>query len=176
MTPPIVDVIVGLAEHHRLGGLTDSAFAAAAAGVLPAPSPPGGDHPAWLTALAAQVAQLDAAWERDLVEHHAIPVRGGRVLVSRGLAGVFCTAGMAGPVLYGFLVGSARDPLVDSFRQSGWPAWIALAVFLLVPAVVFPGLMYWWAVERERAEADYRGRRTALILEALSQRPDRDAA
>jgi len=41
-----------------------------------------------------------------------------------------------------------------------------------MPVAIFPALVYWWAIEFERAEADFLRRRAAIILGALRRRTE----
>src|SRR5262245_39079372 len=101
MASSIIDDITAFEEQHRYGCLTDLEFAAAVAGVLPTQAEDAG-HPAWLTAVTAEVAQLNAEWKRAQADRHAIPIRGGRVLPSRVLAAVFCIWPAVGLTLFAF--------------------------------------------------------------------------
>src|SRR5262245_27702306 len=95
MTSSIIEDIAAFEEQHRYGCLTELEFAAAVAGVLPVRADDAAGQPVWLTALATEVAQLDAEWKRAQSDRHAIPIRGGWVPPSRWLAAAFC----AGPVV-----------------------------------------------------------------------------
>src|SRR5262249_1937691 len=172
MASSIIEDIAALEEQLRYGCLTDLEFAAAVAGVLPAPADDAAGHPVWLTALATEVAQLDAEWKRAQSDRHAIPVRGGRVLPSRWLAAAFCAWPVVGIALFAFFFWPALTTLSDRFREAGWQAWAALVALVLIPTALFPGLVYWWAIEFERAEADFRRKRAAIILGALRRRTE----
>jgi uncharacterized membrane protein YhaH (DUF805 family) len=172
MASSIIEDIAAFEEQHRYGYLTDLEFAAAVAGVLPARTDDAVRHPAWLTAVATEVAQLDAEWKRAQSDQHAIPVRGGRILPSRWLAAAFCASSVVGIPLFAFFFWPALTTLSDRFREAGWQAWAALVALVLIPAALFPALVFWWAIEFERAEADFRRRRAAIILGALRRRTE----
>ena len=172
MASSILDDIAALEEQHRFGCLTDLEFAAAVAAVLPARADDTARHPAWLAAVATHVAQLDAGWNREQSERHAIPVRGGRVLPSRWLAAAFCAGPVVGIPLFAFFFWPVLGTLSDRFREAGWQAWAALVALVLIPAALFPALVYRWTIEFERAEADFRRRRAAMILGALRRRTE----
>jgi hypothetical protein len=72
--------------------------------------------------------------------------------------------------MFAFLLWPALTTLSDRFREAGWQAWAALVTLVLIPIVLFPALVYWWAIEYERAEAAFRSKRAALILGALHRR------
>jgi hypothetical protein len=172
MASSIIKDIAALEEQHRFGCLTDLEYAAAVAGVLPAAADDTTRHPAWLTALATEVAQLDAQWKRAQSDRHAIPIRGGRILPSRWLAAAFCASSVVGIPLIAFLFWPALSTLSDRFREAGWQAWAALVTLALTSVALFPGLVFWWAIEFERAEAEFRRRRAAIILGALRGRTE----
>jgi hypothetical protein len=128
-------------------------------------------HPTWwLTGLSGEVAQLEAEWKRERSDRHAIPIRGGRILPSRWLAAAFCAAPIVGIPLFAFFFWPALATLSDRFWEAGWPAWMALVALVLISAVLCPALVYWWAIELERAEADFRKRRAAIIVGTLRRR------
>src|SRR5262245_9050723 len=102
MASSILEDIAALEEQHRYGCLTDLEFAEAVAAVLPAPADHADRQPVWLTAVAAEVAQLDAEWKRAQSARYAIPVRGGRILPSRELAAAFCAGSVVGIALLAF--------------------------------------------------------------------------
>src|SRR5689334_20331806 len=102
MASSIIKDIAAFEEQHRYGCLTDLELAAAVAGVLPVRADDAAGHPAWLTAVATEVAELDAEWKRAQSDRHAIPVRGGRILPSRGLAAAFCAWPVVGIPLFAF--------------------------------------------------------------------------
>jgi hypothetical protein len=172
MASSIIEDIAALEEQHRCGCLTDLELAAAVAGVLPAQAVDAAAHPAWLTALATEVAQLGAEWKQAQSDQHAIPIRCGRVLPSRSLAAAFCAWSVVTIPLFAFFFWPALATMSDSFREAGWPAWVALFAFLLLPTVVFPALVFWWAIEYERAKADFQRRQAAIILGALRRRAE----
>ena len=172
MGSSIIEDIAAFEEQHRYGCLTDLELAAAIARVLPVRADDAAGHPAWLSALAIEVAQLDAEWKRAQSDRHAIPVRGGRILPRRGLAAVFCAWAVVGIPLFAFLFWPALATLSDGLREAGWRAWTALGTLLLIPAALFPALVYWWAIEFERAEADFLRRRAEIILGALPRRTE----
>jgi hypothetical protein len=172
MASSILEDIAALEEQYRYGCLTDLEFAAAVAAVLPAPADDPTRHPAWLTAVAAEVAHLDAEWKREQSDRHAIPVRGGRVLPSRWLAAAFCAGPVVGIPLFAYFFWPALATLSDGFREAGWQAWAALVALVLIPTTLCPALVYRWAIEYERAEADFRTRRAAIILGALRRRTE----
>src|SRR5262245_39460084 len=147
MASSIIDDIAAFEEQHRYGCLTDLEFAAAVAGVLPARADDAAGHPAWLTAVATEVARLEAEWKRAQSDRHAIPVRGGRILPSRELAAAFCAGPVVGLTLLAFLFWPALATLSDRFREAGWQAWAALVALVLIPTALFPALVYWWAIE-----------------------------
>src|SRR5687767_10840021 len=120
MASSILEHIAALEEQHRYGCLTDLEFAAAVAGMLPARADDAKEHPVWLTAVAAEVAQLDAEWKRAQSDRHAIPIRGGRILPSRGLAAVFCASSVAGISLFALFFWPALTTLSEPFREAGW--------------------------------------------------------
>jgi hypothetical protein len=161
-----VDIAV-LQEQHQSGCLTDLELAAAVAAALPAPADDAVRHPNWLTALSTEVAQLEAGWKRAQFDEHAIPIRCGCILPSRLLAAAFCASSIAGLSLFAFFFWPALTTLSDGFRQAGWPAWAALVAFVVMPTAVFPALVYWWAIEFERSDAEFQRRRAAIILGAL---------
>ena len=171
MASPIIEDIAAFEDQHRYGCLTDLEFAAAVAGVLVRTNDAAG-HPAWLTAVATEVAQLDAEWKREQLDRHSIPIRGGRILPSRWLAGVFCASSVVGIPLFAVLAWPALEALADRFLEAGWQTWAPLVFLVLLPTVFFPTLVYWWAVQFERAEADFLSRRAAIILEALRRRTE----
>jgi hypothetical protein len=74
--------------------------------------------------------------------------------------------------LFAFFFWPALATLSDRFREAGWQAWAALVTLLLMPTAVFPALVYWWAIEFEQAEVDFRKRRAAIILGALRRRTE----
>jgi len=74
--------------------------------------------------------------------------------------------------MFAFLVWPALTTLSDPFREAGWQAWAALVTLLLIPTVLFPALVYWWAIKYERAEAAFRRKRAVLILAALHRRSE----
>jgi len=164
--------IAAFEEQHRYGCLTDLEFAAAVAGVLLARADDVARHPVWLTALATEVAQLDAEWKRTQSDRHSIPIRGGRILPSRWLAAAFCAWPVVGISMFAFFFWPALATLSNPFREAGWPAWATLVALVLIPTAVFPALVYWWAIEFERAEADFRKKRAAIILGALRRRTE----
>jgi hypothetical protein len=166
--------IAALEEQHRSGCLTDQQFAAAVAAALPPPAGDAGRHPVWLTALSTEVAQLDAEWKRAQSDQHAIPIRGGRILPSRGLAALFCAWSVVGIASFAYFFWPALTTLAENFRQAGWPAWAALVSFVLIPTALFPALVFWWSVEFNRAEADFQRRRASIILGALHRRTEAD--
>ena len=172
MASSIIEDIAAFEEQHRYGCLTDLEFAAAVAGVLPVRSEDAAGHPVWLTAVATEVAQLNAEWKRAQSDRHAIPIRGGRILPSRWLAAAFCAWSVVGIPLFAFFFWPALATLSDGFWEAGWPAWAALVTLVLMSAALFPALVYWWAIQFERAEADFQRRRAAIILGALRRRAE----
>lgn len=172
MASSIIEDIAALEEQHGYGCLTDLELAAAVAGLLPNRTDDAAGHPAWLTSLATEVAQLDAEWKHAQFEQHAIPIRCGCILPSRPLAAAFCAWSVIVIPLFAFFFWPALATMSDSFWAAGWPAWAALVAFLLLPTVVFPTLVYWWAIQFERAEADFQSRRAATILAALRLRAE----
>ena len=113
--------VASLEEQHRYGCLTDLEFAAAVAGVLQQAraDDDAARHPVWLTAVATEVARLDAEWKRAQSERHAIPVRGGgRVLPSRELAAAFCAWPVVGISLFAFFFWPALTTLSEPFQPS----------------------------------------------------------
>lgn len=178
MASTILEDIAAFEEQHRFGCLTDLEFAAAVAGVLPSQAD-AARNPVWLTALATEVAQLDADWKRVQSDQHSFPTRGGRMLPSRWLAAAFCAWSVVGISAFAFFFWPALATMSDAFREAGWQVWATLVALVLIPTAVFPALVYWWAIEFERAEADFRRRRAAIILGALRRRTEgaeRDAA
>jgi hypothetical protein len=172
MASSIIEDIAAFEEQRRYGCLTDLEFAAAVAGLLPVRADDAAGHPVWLTAVATEVAQLDAEWKRAQSHRHAIPVRGGRILPSRRLAAAFCAWPVVGIPLFAFFFWPALVTLSDQFREAGWEAWAVLVALMLIPTSLFPALVYWWAIEFERAEADFLRRRAAIILGALCRRTE----
>jgi hypothetical protein len=172
MASSIIEDIAALEEQHRYGCLTDFELAAAVAGVLPVQTDDAAGQPAWMTVLATKVAQLNADWKQAQSERHAIPIRCGCILPSRPLAAAFCAWSLIALLLFAFFFWPALATLSDGFRQAGWPAWAALVAFVLLPTVVFPALVYWWAIQFERAQADFHRRRAAIILGALRRRTE----
>ena len=172
MASSIIEHIAAFEEQRRYGCLTDLEFAAAVAGLLPVRADDAAGHPVWLTAVATEVAQLDAEWKRAQSGRHAIPVRGGRILPSRRLAAAFCALPVVGIPLFAFFFWPALATLSDHFREAGWEAWAVLGSLVLIPSALFPALVYWWAIEFERAEADFLRRRAAIILGALRRRTE----
>jgi hypothetical protein len=171
MPSSILETIAALEEQHRCGGLSELQLAAAVAEVLPLCADAAG-QPDWLTAVASNVAQLDAQWRQAQSDQHAIPIRCGRILPSRCLAAAFATWAVIGIGLFVFFCWSALATLSDGFREAPWPAWAALVALVLLPTVVFPALVYWWAIEFERAQADFLRRRAEVILRALRSRTE----
>jgi hypothetical protein len=88
------------------------------------------------------------------------------------LAAAFCAWSVVGISLFAFFFWPALATLSDGFREAGWPAWAALVALVLMSAALFPALVYWWAIEFERAEADFRKRRATIILGALRRRTE----
>jgi hypothetical protein len=172
MASSIIEEIAALEAQHRYGCLTDSEFAAAVAGVLPARADEATGHPAWLTSLATEVAQLNAEWKQAQFDRHAIPIRCGSILPSRSLAAAFCAWSVIAIPLFAFFFWPALATLSDAFWAAGWPAWAALVTFVLLPTVVFPALVYRWAIVFEHSEADFQTRRAAIILGALRRRAE----
>jgi hypothetical protein len=172
MASSILEDIAALEEQHRYGCLTELELAAAVAAVMPARVDDAARHPVWLTELATEVARLDAEWKREQIDRHAIQIRGGRILPSRCLAATFCAWSVVGIPLFAFFFWPALATLSERFREAGWQAWVALVALVLIPAALFPALVYWWAIKFERAEADFRKRRVAIILEALRRRTE----
>jgi hypothetical protein len=172
MASSILKDIAALEEQHRCGCLTDLELAAAVAGVLPVRADDAATRPAWLTDVASEVAQLDAEWKRAQLDRHAIPIRGGRILPSRWLAAAFCAGPVVGTPLIAYLFWPALRALSDRFREAGWPAWGALAALVLSSTILFPAIVYWWAIQFERAETDFLRRRAAIILGALKRRTE----
>jgi len=170
MASSIIKDITALTEQHQCGGLTDLEFAAAVAAVLPAPADDAVRHPAWLSALATEMAELNAEWKREQSDRHSIPIRSGRILPSRELAAACCAWSVVGIALVAFFFQPALSTLSNRFREAGWQAWAALVGLVLIPTALFPALVYWWAIEVERDEADFRRRRATIILGALGQR------
>src|SRR5262245_6192286 len=111
MASSILEDVAALEDQHRYGCLTDLEFAAAVAAVLPAPADDAARHPAWLTVLATDVAQLDAEWKRAQADRYAVPVRGGRILPSRELAAAFCAWSVVGIALFAFFFWPALTTL-----------------------------------------------------------------
>ena len=172
MASSIIADIAALEEQHLHGCLTDLEFAAAVAALLPAVADDAARHPAWLTAVAAEVARLNVEWKREQSERHPMPIRGGRVLPSRWLAAAFCAWPVVGIPLFAYFFWPALATLSGPFREAGWQAWAALAALVLIPVAVGPALVYRWAVGFERAEAEFREKRAAIILGALRRRTE----
>lgn len=172
MATSILKDIAALEEQRRYGCLMDLEFAAAVAAVLPVQADDAAGHPVWLTAVAAEVSQLDAEWKRAQSDRHAIPIRGGRILPNRWLAAAFCGGSVVGISLFAYFFWPALATLTGPFREAGWLAWTAPVALVLMPTALFPALVYWWAIELERAEADFRSRRAAIILGALRRRTE----
>jgi len=170
MASSIIEDIAAFEEQYRHGCLSDLEFAAAVARVLAVRAEDAAGQPVWLTAVATEVAQLDAKWKRIQFDRHAIPVRGGRILPSRWLAAAFCAWPVVGIPLLAFFFWPALASLSDRFREAGWQAWLALIALVLIPTALFPALVYWWAIKFERAEADFLRKRAAIILGALRGR------
>lgn len=166
----ITEEIARFEEQYQYGCLSDIAFAETVVAVLPDAADDAARHPAWLTGLATEVAQLNAQWRQVQISQHAIPFRGGAVLPSRWLAAACCGYSVVGIPLFALFFWPALATMSDRFWNAGWQAWVALATFLLIPTVLFPGLIYWWTIPFERAEADFLKRRAAVILEALHRR------
>ena len=88
------------------------------------------------------------------------------------LAAAFSAAPLVGIPLLAFFFWPALLTLSDRFAQAPWPAWAALAALVLMSTAVFPAIVYRWAIELERGEADFRKRRAAIILGALHRRTE----
>jgi hypothetical protein len=172
MGSSILEEIAALEEQHRFGCLTDLEFAAAVAAVLPPQADDAARHPAWLTAVATEVVRLDAEWNQAQSDRHAIPIRCGCILPSRGLAAAFSAWSVVGISLFAYFFWPALTTLSKGFREAGWQAWAALMALVLIPTALFPALVYWWAIEFERADADFRTRRAAIILRAFRRRTE----
>ena len=172
MASSIIEDIAALEEQYRYGCLTDLELAAAVAAVLSAPADDVAAYPVWLTAMATEVAQLDVEWKQAQSNRYAIPIRSGRILPSRRLAAAFCAWSVVGIPLFAYFFWPALATLSTPFQEAGWPAWAALIAFVLIPTALFPALVYWWAIEFERAEADFLRRRAAIILGALRRRTE----
>jgi hypothetical protein len=167
MASSILEDILALEEQYRYGCLSDLEFAAAVASLLPAATDDTAQHPVWLTAVAREVAQLESEWKRAQSDQYAIPIRGGRILPSRTLAAACCAWSVVGIPLFAFFFWPAIRTLSDRFREAGWAAGASLVVLVLIPTILFPALAYWWAIEYERAEADFLRRRATIVLGAL---------
>jgi hypothetical protein len=172
MASSIADDIAAFEEQHRYGFLTDLELAAAVAAVLRDRADEAAANPDWLAALANEVSQLDAEWKQVQSDHHAVPIRGGRILPSRWLAAAFFASSVVGIPMFALLVWPALTALSERFRETGWRAWAALVTLVLIPTILLPALVYWWAIEYERAEAQFRRKRAALIVEALRRRSE----
>ena len=170
MASSITEDIAALEQQHRYGCLSNRELADAVAAVLPSPAKDAARHPLWLTALATEVAGLNAQWKQAQLDRHAIPIRCGCILPSRFLAAAFCASSIVGISLFAYFFWPALATMSDGFRAAGWPAWVALVAFVLMPTVLFPALVYWWAIELERCEADFRKSRADIILGALRRR------
>src|SRR5262249_35826325 len=110
--------------------------------------------------------------KRAQSDRYAIPVRGGRVLPSRWLAAASCAWSVVGIALFAFFFWPALTTFSDRIREAGWQTGAALGALVLIPTALFPGLVHSWAIEFERAEADFRKRRAAIILGGLRRRTE----
>jgi hypothetical protein len=92
------------------------------------------------------------------------------------LAAVFCGWSVIAIPLLAFFFWPALATLSDGFLEAGWPAWTALIIFVLMPTVLFPALVFRWAIGFERAEAEFLRRRAVIILGALRRQAEGGAA
>jgi hypothetical protein len=172
MPSSTVNDIAAFEEQHHYGCLTDLEFAAAVASLLRDQTNQPVGHPAWLTTLTSEIAELEAEWKRAQWDRYAMPVRGGRILPSRWLAAACCAWPIIGIPLFALFCWPALAALSNRFREAPWPGWAALLALVLIPTAIFPAFVYWWAIQLERADAEFKTRRAAIILETLHRRAD----
>jgi hypothetical protein len=161
-----------LHDLRARGALTDEEFAAAKAAVIARGTDEGGPtvEPALYARLAelewqAEVARLDREWDLERERYLVSGRHGHRSVPSRGMSV------LGGVVMVGF--GAVWTALAASMRGPGlFPLFLAGVVMIL--AGVGIGIStYSKAVAYERAQDDYR-RRRSLLLEGRTEKPSWD--